>query len=265
MANRSVEEWRKDSQSFDAVADEYNKYRPEYPPEMAESIISMSNIPTGGQILEVGSGTGKATQLFARFGYTIHCIEPGSNLAALAARGLKGFPQVSFEISRFEEWPELPAGFDLVISGQAFHWVTKEIGFPKVARVLKPGGSLALFWNMHSGAPEPIDAQLDRIYQEIAPEMDSPPISIEETIIERCEAIELSGCFGPVTLKRFPWSISYQTEAYLGLISTYSDHIRLPSPVRQRLFERIAEAIDAQGGSIRRDYVAVLHFAQKPS
>jgi hypothetical protein len=62
-----------------------------------------------------------------------------------------------------------------------------------------------------------------------------------------------------------PWSRTYRTEEYIGLVNTYSIHIRLPAPTRQRLFAGIASIIEARDGSIEKDYIAVLYIAQKPS
>ena len=98
-----IDEWKKDSQSFDTVANLYDEFRPEYPPELVEAVINLSGIMDGGRILEIGSGTGKATRLFARRGYLIHCIEQGRNLATVAARNLQEWPGVTFETNRFEE------------------------------------------------------------------------------------------------------------------------------------------------------------------
>ena len=265
MLDTSAIQKKKDSQSFDTVAILYDEYRPEYPLELVDCIISLSRLPDGGHIFEVGSGTGKATRLFTPRGYMIHCIEPGENLAAVAARHLSAYPHVSFEVTRFEDWQEHHAEFDLVMSAQAFHWVPGEIGYPKAARSLKPGGSLALFWNMHPGFRGEIAVDLEESYRKNAPELASPQNAIEETIQERTDEIMQSVCFGPITVQRFPWSRSYQTWEYLGLLNTYSDHIRLPAPTRQRLFEAVAAVIDAQGGSIEKEYVAVLYIAQKPS
>jgi SAM-dependent methyltransferase len=264
MIEKTAEEWKQDSQSFDSVAELYDEYRPEYPPELVKTVISLSRLPASGHILEIGCGTGKATRLFALRGYSIHCLEPGAHLAALAARNLKESPRVSFEITRFEEWREQPAAFDLVMSAQAFHWVSTEVGYPKAAHALKPGGFLALFWNMHAGLHGQIAADLDEIYRRITPGLDSPQAAIEDVIRERSDAITHSGCFGPVTVYRFPWSRTYQTREYIGLLNTYSDHLRLPASTRQRLFEEVAGVIDAHGGSIERAYIAALHFAQKP-
>jgi SAM-dependent methyltransferase len=264
MVEKPVIDRIKDSQSFDKVAGLYDEYRPDYPKELVDSVIALSRLPEGGRILEIGSGTGKATRLFARQGYAVHCIEPGRKLAAVAARSLQDYPRVSFQITRFEDWQEQPAAFDLVMSAQAFHWIPGEVGYPKAAQSLKPGGSLALFWNMHPGFHGQVAADLDTIYRKIAPELAGPEDSIEVTIQERTEEIIQSGCFGPVTIRRFPWSCTYQTSEYIGLLNTHSDHIRLPARSRQHLFEAIATVIDTHGGSIERQYNAVLYIAQKP-
>jgi SAM-dependent methyltransferase len=265
MVEKSAIDRKKDSQSFDTVAELYDEYRPDYPQELVDRTIALSRLPEGGRILEVGSGTGKATLMFARRGYAAHCIEPGGNLMAVASRNLPEHSQVSFEITRFEDWQERPPAFDLVMSAQAFHWIPGEIGYPKAARSLKPGGSLALFWNVHAGLQGQIVADLDGIYQKITPALANRKNVIEETIQELSDEIAQSGCFGPVTVRRFPWSPTYQTWEYIGLLNTYSDHIRLPAQTRQRLFEDNTATINAYGGSIEREYVAVLCIAQKPS
>lgn len=92
---------------------------------------------------------------------------------------------------------------------------------------------------------------------------ENPQNDMEAVIQERSDEIIQSGFFGPVRLRRFPWSQTYQTRQYLGLLNTYSDHLRLSRSIRQRLFEAIAAAINSQGGLIERDYVTVLYIAQK--
>ena len=251
------------SRSFNSVPADYDTYRPSYPRELVDSLIELTGIPPAGKILEVGAGTGKATLLFAERGFSIVCIEPGANLAAVAARNLGAFPGVQFEISRFEDWPETASWFDLVLSAQAFHWVSKEVGYAKAARALKSNGSLALFWNMYPGFEGQLAAELDDLYREIAPGLGSPLSAVDEAIRQRIGEIEASGCFGPVTVKRFPWSMHYTTSQYQGLLNTYSDHLLLPAATRQRLSAAIGEAIEKHGGSIERPYVAVLYVAQK--
>ena len=256
-----MNEWKKDSQSFDTVARLYDEFRPEYPSDLVEKIIGLSGLKKGSRILEIGSGTGKATRLFAGRGFLIHCIEPGRNMAEVAAQKLRGFPGITFENNRFEDSQDRVSEFDLVMSAQAFHWVPKEIGYEKAARALNNKGTLALFWNMYPGFHGQIDIELDKIYHKIAPGLSNPRTDSEEVIQERFQDITQSGYFGPVKLERFPWSQNYTTREYLGLLNTYSDHLRLAELTRQQLFEAIGCAINAQGGLVERKYVTILYLA----
>ena len=159
----------------------------------------------------------------------------------------------------------MPEAFDLVYSAQAFHWVPPDTGVPKAARALKPGGQVALIWNLYPGIKGPVDVDLQKAYDEFAPQISTPVTKMEDTIRERAGWIEAGGCFSPVSIHRFPWTLCYTTQQYIGLLNTYSDHIALPAETRQRLYHAIAGAIDRNGGTIDRPYVAVAFMAQKPS
>lgn len=261
-ANQPVD-WQEHSQSFNRVADLYDAHRPDYPEALIESAIALAGLPPGGRILEIGSGTGKATAPFARRGFSILCLEPGHNLAAVAARKFEGYPDVTFETTRFEDWPERPGEFDLVMSAQAFHWVPKEIGYAKAARALKPGGHLALFWNRYPDQQGEIFDDLKRVYQERAPELVGPTVGWESVSQQTVDEITASGHFGPVQVRKFPWSARYDTRQYLGLLNTYSDHLGLLEATRAGLFEGVAEVIRRHGGYIEKPYVAVLYIAPK--
>jgi SAM-dependent methyltransferase len=257
-------DWQARSRSFDRVADLYDAHRPDYPEALVESVIALAGLRPGDKILEIGSGTGKATAPFARRGFSILCIEPGRDLAAVAARKAADYPAVAFEAVRFEDWPEPQAEFDLVMAAQAFHWVPKEVGYAKAARALKPGGHLALFWNRNPGPQGEIFSDLERVYQERAPELFEAPTACEEDENQRTlDDITASGRFGPVQMQKFPWSARYDARQYLGLLNTYSDHLALPEATRASLFEGVAQVIERHGGTIERPYVAVLYVAAK--
>jgi ubiquinone/menaquinone biosynthesis C-methylase UbiE len=135
--------------TFDQAARDYDEVRPGYPEELIEEVISVSGIPEGGRILEVGCGTGQATVPFARRGYRMLCLDVGGNLLALAEERCRAYPGAEFLNASFEEWEPGGETFDLLVSATAFHWIPPEIGFPKAARVLGDSGHIALFWNMH--------------------------------------------------------------------------------------------------------------------
>lgn len=265
MSGKSIKtiNWKAESQRFDGVANLYDTYRPSYPNELIEDIIAISGIQPEGNILEIGSGTGKATLLFARRGYTILCLEPGQNLIDVAAKNLAPYPRVSFVRSRFEEWSNDQAKFDLVISAQAFHWVPEEVRYEKTANTIKRQGYLATFWNMYPGMNGKIRQDLDSVYRKRAPELINLETPYKKLIEARANALHETPFFESVVVKAYPWSVRYETNEYLGLLNTYSDHLSLSKQKRGALFEDIAEVIEKNGGFIERPYLSVGYIAQK--
>ena len=257
-------DWKVESRRFDAVAELYDRYRPGYPEEVIEQIIADSGLSKGGKILEIGCGTGIATQLFAQRGYSILGIEQGANLAALAREKLRRHPRVSIIVSTFEKWPPIGKAFDLVFSAQAFHWIDKKIGYAKTAYVLKDSGSLALLWNMYPNPQGEIFEALNVVYREFAPEINNPGILSYQAVAKQRESeINHSGYFAPAKVNYYPWSERYNVQEYLGLLNTYSDHLRLSEVHRKRLFKAVAEVIEQYGGAIEKPYVAVSYVAHR--
>jgi SAM-dependent methyltransferase len=258
---RTEIDWQTDSRSFDRVAEIYDAFRPDYPEELVETVLRKSRIPPAGKILEIGSGTGKATLPFARRGYSVLCIEPGENLARVAQHNLEEWPAVGWELVTFEGWHAQAEQFDLVISAQAFHWVPKPASFIKAAEVLKKSGYLAIFWNMRGKIGGPVFEELDQVYRERAPDLDDHK-SAEEVILEREQEIRACGCFLDVEVYRFPWTRRYDTRQYLGLLNTYSDHLRMGETQFSHLCDGVAEVLERHGGGIDRPYQAVLYMGR---
>lgn len=254
--------------TFDQVALLYDRVRPGYPEALIEDILSLTGLPPGGSILEIGCGTGQATLPFARRGYRVLAIELGSNMAAVARHNLAAYPQARVWTGAFEDWPVQAQAFDLVISATAFHWIDPAIGYPKMAQALRPGGAIALFWNQHiyNAKSERFFETVQEVYRQQAPEIysDEPMLRAEEFPEPVTTEIEKTGLFGPVTTRRYAWEQPYDTESYLDVLRTYSGHIQLSAPVRERLFAGIRDLIETQpGGIIYKDYLSQLYIAQR--
>ena len=145
---------------FDAIARDYDAYRPGYPDVLSADIVRLSAIPAGGRILEVGCGTGQATLRFAQFGYKILAVEMGESMAAFAREKMRDFPYVEIVTAKFEDWEPGVRTFDLLISATAFHWIAPRIGYPTAAQVLKRGGAIAIFSNIR---PRPFTGYFARV------------------------------------------------------------------------------------------------------
>jgi ubiquinone/menaquinone biosynthesis C-methylase UbiE len=128
---------------FDTVADDYDQVRQGYPGEIVGFVLATAGIGPGDPVLEVGCGTGQLTQGLAPSGAALTAIDLGPSMVALARRNLAG-ADVRFVVTPFEEFAAPDASFRLVISATAFHWIDPDVGWAKVARLLRPGGWLAL-------------------------------------------------------------------------------------------------------------------------
>ena len=255
--------WKVESESFDSVAELYDIYRPGYPSDLIDDIISLTGIGPEGKLLEIGCGTGKATTLFAEHGFDIFCLEPGKNMIRVAADNLKSYPRVTYFQSRFEDWENDQGLFDLVISAQAYHWVPEDVRYEKTASVLKQDGFLAAFWNMYPRQGGEIGQELACAYSRHSPELSKPEINPAPIIESRAESLIECTYFDDVIVKTYPWAGRYDTKEYLGLLNTYSDHLCLSLQKREDLFNAVEEVIERNGGVIIKPYLAVLYLARK--
>ena len=243
----------------------YDRARPGYPDALVQTIVDVTGLPDNARLLEIGVGTGKATLPFAQRGYRLHGLEPGHNLSASPPTNLQPTPTSHWKTFalRFGRLPQ--TAFYLLLSAQAFHWIAPEVRFSKSAAALKEGGWLALFWNENMADSSGLFAQIQAAYQTFAPDIARVVnnASHADVIAKRAHDIQECGLFQNLTTYEYPWSQSYTTHQYLDLLDTYSDHRLLPDEAKRLLYEQIAQAINAQGGSIVKSYVAVLYLAQK--
>jgi len=249
---------------FDEVADLYDRVRPSYPDALIDDAIMLAGLGPLARVLEIGSGTGKATEAFVRRGLRVVGVEPGASLARVARQRFTGTDTVTIVEHTFESWPLEPEAFELVAVAQAFHWLSPETRFTKAAAALRPGGALAVFGNSPVIERSPLRSELDRAYAQLAP-------AIHKSILTRWYADEMSmralfaesGRFGPVTMRVYPWSRTYEIEVYLDLLRTHSDHRLLPDAEREALLEGVRAAVMRHGGTITIRYEAHLHLAER--
>ena len=239
--------------TFNTAAVLYEEIRPGYPEELIQDIVELSGINDHSRILEVGCGTGKATQFFAERGYKMVCLDIGADLIAVAKEKLSGFPNVSFVGQAFEIWK--PEGqFDLIISATAFHWVDPKVRYLKASEVLGSKGCLAVFSNQHVRKEEGFFAEIQCLYNRYY----LPVTADRPTHATNFPGVE---AFEDPIKRVYPWSQTYSSEQYIKLLSTYSDHIALPDKNKHLLFEGITNLIETKyNGRITKHYEAVLDF-----
>lgn len=245
---------------FDEVAELYAVARPSYPPELIADLIADAGLCPGARLLELGAGPGNASVLFADRGFLLYCLEPGASLAEVLRRRLAHDPHATVVATTFEAWPEQPHAFDLVFAAQSIHWIDPAVRFTKAARVLKPGGVLALFANVPSHDASPAHAAIDAAYGEHATDMANPWWQSSGTMF--ADLFAAAPQFGPATSRSYSSRRRYSTAQYLDLLRTYSDHRMLPPDQHDALLTAIATAIDRHGGELAIEYTTSLTWAR---
>jgi SAM-dependent methyltransferase len=248
---------RSRAESFGAIAELYDRVRPSYPSALLDALLVERPARVEGptRALDVGCGTGIVAELLAQRGCEVLGVEVDERMAAIArARG------IDVEVAPFERWDARGRRFELLTSGQAWHWVDPVAGAERAADVLERDATLGLFWNF--GSPPAIVAErFDAVYAQHAPGVESYSVLLggkDRRADAAAAGIAASESFEPAAVRRFPWRRVYNTQRWLALLQTHSDHQTLPPERRARLLAAVGEAIDAIGGSFELPYEAVL-------
>lgn len=248
-------------ESFDEVAEIYDRARPGYPSELFDDLFSLVGLETGAEVLEIGPGTGQASVELARRGVRLTAIELGPRLAAVARRNMRPFPGCQVFTGSFEE-TKIEGSFDLVFAATAWHWLDPEIRYVKAARLLGPAGRLAIVTTDHVYPPgfDPLFLRIQAAYEKIGWGTETWPPPMPEVPADE-EALVASGLFEGFHVRRYLWSQTYTAHQYVELLDTYSDHRGLDPERRDRLFRGIRSLIG--DGVIRKHYLNVLQVAQR--
>jgi SAM-dependent methyltransferase len=241
---------RRRATSFGENADAYDRTRPTYPAAMIDDLVSTDP----HDVLDVGCGTGIASRLFAARGCRVLGVELDPRMAEVATgHGL------SVEVSSFEEWEPCGRVFDLLICGQAWHWVDPVDGPIKAAGLVRPDGEVALFWN-YGHVRDPLRSALSAIYDRL-PEGPGKhsivlgnPYGNEDWLGRIGAQFAATGLFAEAVVSRYPWSTSYRTEEWVEQILTHSDHRTMDTALREGLIAEVRATIASLGGHVDSDY-----------
>lgn len=142
------EQSREPEKRFSNRVADYVKYRPGYPPGVLDLLRKETGLIADSVVADIGSGTGISAGYLLRTGCTVHAVEPNAEMRAAAEQMLGGRPDFR-SVAASATATTLPEqSVDLIVAAQAFHWFPRKATRAEFDRILKPGGWVALIWNV---------------------------------------------------------------------------------------------------------------------
>lgn len=190
---------------FTATAAHYHAWRPSYPAALIDWILALPGLPARPRVADVACGTGITTRLFAVRSCEVVGVDPNPAMLAFARReGGARYVEGTAERTGLESrWA------DLVTVGQGFHWFEVGSALRELARVLRPGGWCAAFWNIRGSGPFQDD--YERLLRERSAEYERIPTP-EQTI----DAIRRSPGMVAVREAEFPNAQAFDRAGLYG-------------------------------------------------
>lgn len=213
--------------SFGAVADAYDRARPSYPREAVAWLAGTAP----RSVLELGAGTGKLTEQLVALGHTAVATDPLAPMLRRLVARLGGVPAAQAAAERI---PLRGRSVELVVAAQSFHWFDLERALPEIARVLRPGGQIALVWNIRDETV-PWVRRLGNV------------IGTAEQLTDPTNALLASNLFGYVDSATFRFWQPLDRDLLRDLVASRSRIATMSQAGRERVLARVDELYDSYG------------------
>ena len=250
----------KATERFSDRVEAYVKYRPSYPAEVVGELQRACGLTSASVVADVGSGTGKLSELFLRNGNPVHGVEPNDAMREAAERLLEPYPTFESVPGTAETTTLAGESVDFVTAGQAFHWFDAPKTRAEFGRILRPGGWVVLVWNSRFREGTPFLEGYEAVLRRFAP--DYAAVNHQDNAGREAVA----EFFAPRGVRRFTCK-NVQTFDYKGLRgrALSSSYVPLAGEARHEAFlGALLELFSAheQGGAVEFLYTTEVFYGQ---
>ncbi len=229
------------ARSFGLAAASYQHGRPGYPQALIGSAVPRQ----ARKVLDLGAGTGKLTRLLVDAGLDVTAVEPDAGMRAQLAAAV---PKAAVRAGSAEHIPLSDGAVDAVVVAHAWHWFDPALAVPEIARVLAPGGTLALVWNVRDES-EPWAAELGALmHRTTRQRIDTEPV--------------LPAPFGTPERLEIRWEHETTRAGIVDMVASRSYVIALPEAERARLLADVEHLLATHPDLAGRDRIAMPYLTR---
>ncbi|MGH2971226.1 MAG: class I SAM-dependent methyltransferase [Gaiellaceae bacterium] len=247
-ARRAASELHPATHGFELAADAYERGRPDYPAAAIDFLVERLDLGAGRTVLDLAAGTGKLTRLLVPSGAEVIAVEPISEMRAKIAdaRVLEGTA---------EAIPLADDSVDAVTVAQAFHWFRPDDALREIHRVLRPGGGLALVWNVRDER-NPVQAAASEIMRPLEKDVPRRHKRDWREVLD-----DNGGLFTPAELVTFDHEQLVDEDAFVERFTSVSFVAAAPPDVRAEVEAKLRALAREAGAPLRLPYVTELYVA----
>jgi ubiquinone/menaquinone biosynthesis C-methylase UbiE len=219
---------------FDALAEDYDAARPSYPDGVYQAIEQATGPLAGQLVLDGGAGTGIATRQLATRGARTVALDLGERMLR---RAQAHSPGACFVLADGNAIPLRDGCVDLACFAQSWHWFAGDQAVHEVARVLRPGGYWAAWWNMEWASDEQWFDAYQTLLEATFPSYDRQHRNTRWAD----EHIDGGHLFENQTETEMPWIWTLSLDRWLAYERSKSYIGQLPPADRDRLLTQIGD------------------------
>ncbi|MBR3743059.1 MAG: methyltransferase domain-containing protein [Clostridia bacterium] len=245
---------------FDTIPEQFDRYRPRYSEALFADLIAYAGIGKDKTVLELGPGTGQATDPILKTGCDYHAIELGEHLFEKMKEKYGRFPNFHIVNDDFITHDFGGARFDLIYSAATIQWIPEEIAFSKTFSLLRPGGTLAML--LTRGDYRTPNEALYQNIQKVYAAYFKPETPYPHGAFQYANAVNYG--YAGFEKREYPGQRVFTAEEYAAFCGTHCDHIVIPEPEKSQFFEGLKNAVLEAGNRIVFSDTYVLYLAKKP-
>lgn len=238
--------------------EKFDEWRTRYCDECFSDIIKYVGLDTDKTVLEIGPGTGQATEPILKTGCSYLAIEIGENFTEAMKNKYDSYNNFQIVNADFETY-DFGQQFDLVYSAATIQWIPEKIGFPKVYNLLKSNGTFAMMLTQtdYKSANEALYLKIQEVYDNYFHPQTEYTCNLAYSNVENYGFIEFE-------CRHYHKTREYNADEFISWTSIMAPHLTLHEPYKSKFYDGIRDAILSFGNKITLNDDIVLYLAKKP-